>query len=95
VEAGTLTDDDRRAVLCSYGAENLAPLCEPFATAFELSVAAGCGRELGTPLTRGALFAAFVRKRLNTAQSPALVRGVLRQLALTMDDRLLTWLPIR
>ena len=94
LEAGTLTDDDRRAVLCSYGAEDLAPLCEPFATAFELSVAAECGRELGTPLTRGALFAAFVRKRLNTAQSPALVRGVLRQLALTMDERLLTWLPI-
>ena len=94
LEAGTLTDDDRRAVLCSYGAEDLAPLCEPFATAFELSVAAECGRELGTPLTRGALFAAFVRKRLNTAQSPALVRSVLRQLALTMDERLLTWLPI-
>jgi len=94
LEAGTLTDDDRRAVLCSYGAEDLAPLCEPFATAFELSVAAECGRELGTPLTRGALFAAFVRKRLNTAQSPALVRGALRQLALTMDERLLTWLPI-
>lgn len=94
VEAAPLTNDDRRAVLRSYGAEDLAPLCEPFTTAFELSVAAECGRELGTPLTRGALFAAFVRKRLSTAQSPALVRGTLRQLALALDERLVTWLPL-
>ena len=84
LEAGKLTEDDRRAVLCSYGAEDLAPLCEPFATAFELSVAAECGRELGTPLTRGALFAAFVRKRLNTAQSAG--AGPRRAAAAGPDD---------
>jgi NACHT domain len=93
VEAAPLTKDDRRAVLRSYDAEDLEPLCEPFSTAFELSVAAECGRELGAPLTRGKLFAAFTRKRLRTASSPTLVRGALRKLALAMDERLTTWLP--
>jgi hypothetical protein len=92
VQAGPLGDDDRHAVLASYGAADLVPLCEPFTTAFELSIAAECARELGTPLTRGALFAGFVRKRLSTARSPALVRSTLRQLALAMDERLATWL---
>ena len=94
IEAAPLTGDDRRAVLRSYGAEDLEPVCEPFSTAFELSVAAECGRELGTPLNRGKLFTAFTRKRLSTAPSPALVRGALRQVALAMDDRLTTWLPV-
>jgi hypothetical protein len=94
VKSAPLTGDDRRAVLRSYGAEDLEPLCEPFSTAFELSVAAECGRELGTPLNRGKLFTAFTRKRLSTALSPALVRGALRQVALAMDDRLTTWLPV-
>ncbi len=69
-------------------------MCEPFTTAFELAVAAECGSELGAPLTRGALFAGFVRKRLSQARSPALVRDTLRQLALVMDERLATWLPL-
>lgn len=94
MEAAPLTDDDRRAILRSYDAEDLGPLCEPFSTAFELSIAAECGRELGAPLTRGRLFAAFTRKRLSLTPSPALVRGTLRQLALIMDERLTTWLPI-
>jgi len=94
VEAAPLTSEDRQAVLRSYGAEDLEPLCEPFSTAFELSVAAECGRELGAPLNRGKLFTAFTRKRLSTAPSPALVRGALRQVALAMDDRLATWLPV-
>lgn len=94
VQAAPLTRDDRQAVLRSYGAEDLEPLCEPFSTAFELSVAAECGRELASPLTRGKLFAAFTRKQLGTASSPALVRGVLRELALAMDERLTTWLPV-
>lgn len=94
VEAAPLTGDDRRAVLRSYDAEDLDPLCEPFSTAFELSVVAECGRELGAPLTRGELFAAFTRKRLETASSPTLVRGALRKLALAMDEQLTTWLPV-
>lgn len=94
VAAGPLSVEDRRAVLRSYGAEDLVPLCEPFTTAFELSIAAECGRELGTPLTRGALFAGFVRKRLSQARSSALVRDTLRQLAMAMDERLATWLPL-
>ena len=49
---------------------------------------------VGCSLTRGKLFAAFTRKRLGTAASPALVRGALRELALAMDERLTTWLPI-
>lgn len=94
VEAAPLTRDDRRAVLRSYNAGDLEPLCEPFSTAFELSVAAECGRELGAPSTTGKLFTAFTRKRLRTASSPTLVRGALRKLALAMDERLTTWLPV-
>jgi NACHT domain len=94
VEAAPLTSEDRRAVLRSYAAEDLEPLCEPFSTAFELSVAAECSRELGALLNRGKLFASFTRKRLSTSPAPTLVRGALRQVALAMDDRLTTWLPV-
>jgi hypothetical protein len=89
-----LADTDRRAVLASYGAEGILPLCGPFTTPYELSIAAECAAELYGPVTRGALFTSFVRKRLSGTRTPAVVRDVLRQLALAMGHSLTTWLPL-
>jgi hypothetical protein len=92
--AGDLTDTDREAVLDSYGAPEIAHLCEPFTTAYELSLAAECAGELKSRLTRAGLFAAFIRRRLSETTSPTLTRDALRQLALIMDEGLTTSLPI-
>ena len=46
------------------------------------------------PAYTGRVVRCLVRKRLGTTQSPALVRGTLRQLAHAMDERLSTWLPL-
>jgi hypothetical protein len=94
VEAGRLDDEGRNAVLASYGAPGMAGLTEAFSTAYELSIAAECAVELETSVTRAALFSAFVRKRLSQALSPAELRATLRWLALVMDDRLSTSLPL-
>lgn len=88
VYVGELTDADRGAVLTSYGAPEILHLTEPFTTAYELSVAAECAHEIADSVTRASLFAAFTRKRLDRTRSPAVTRGVLRQLALAMDERL-------
>jgi hypothetical protein len=85
---------DRRAVLTSYGAPQIEEMSEPFRTAYELSIAAECAAELAPPLTRGQLFQAFVRRRLGNTVSPALTRTVLRQVALAMDEQLVTTLPV-
>lgn len=91
---GGLADSDRRAMLASYGAPEILPLCEPFVTAYELAIAAECAAELkGTP-TRAELLAAFVRKRLRTSASPAHTRAALRAIALAMDEQLMTSLPL-
>lgn len=50
--------------------------------------------ELENPVTRAALFSAFVRKRLGQTSSPAAVRETLRRLALVMDEKLSTSLPL-
>jgi hypothetical protein len=89
-----LADADRHAVLASYGAADILPLCGPFTTPYELSIAAECAAELHGPVTRGTLFTSFVRKRLSGTPTPAVVRDVLRQLALAMDHSLMTWLPL-
>jgi hypothetical protein len=94
VYSADLADRDRRAILASYGAEGILQLCGPFTTPYELSIAAECAAELQGPITRGALFASFVRKRLGRTRTPAVVRDVLRQLALAMDRSLTTWLPL-
>jgi hypothetical protein len=94
VRAGDLGDADRRAVLASYGADGILPFCDPFTTPYELSVAAACAAELHGPVTRATLFSSFVRRQLAGTASPAAVRDTLRQLALTMDEQLATWLPL-
>ena len=94
VHAADLTDADRQAVLSSYGAPDITHLCEPFETAYELSIAAECAGEMDSTVTRAGLFSAFVRKRLSRVSSPACARDSLRQLALVMDDRLRTSLPL-
>jgi hypothetical protein len=94
VEADRLDHEGRKAVLTSYGAPEIVDLTEAFSTAYELSIAAECAAELEGPVTRAALFSAFVRKRLGQASSPAELRGTLRRLALVMDDRLSTSLPL-
>jgi hypothetical protein len=91
---GTLTAEDRQAILSSYGAPEIARMCEPFTTAYELAIAAECAGELLGAVTRARLFSAFVRRRLRPGAHPAHTRGALRQLALAMDAELATSLPI-
>ena len=91
---GTLAAEDRQAILSSYGAPEIARMCEPFTTAYELAIAAECAGELLGAVTRASLFSAFVRRRLRTGAHPAHTRGALRQLALGMDAELATSLPI-
>ena len=43
---GTVTAEDRQAILSSYGAPEIARMCEPFTTAYELAIAAECAGEL-------------------------------------------------
>jgi hypothetical protein len=94
VQVSDLGDADRRAVLTSYGADDILPFCDPFTTPYELSIAAACAGELHGPVTRAALFSSFVRRQLGGSVSPAAVRDTLRQLALAMDEQLATWLPL-
>jgi hypothetical protein len=91
---GTLAAEDRQAILASYGAPEIARMCEPFTTAYELAIAAECAGELLGAVTRASLFSAFVRRRLRAGAHPAHTRGALRQLALAMDAELATSLPI-
>jgi hypothetical protein len=94
IQVGQLDDEGRKAVLMSYGAPEIVGLTEAFSTAYELSIAAECTAELESPVTRAALFSVFIRKRLSRASSPAELRATLRLLALVMDDRLSTSLPL-
>lgn len=94
VRTGTLAAEDRLAILSSYGAPEIARMCEPFTTAYELAIAAECAGELLGAVTRASLFSAFIRRRLRTGAHPAHTRGALRQLALAMDAELATSLPI-
>ncbi|WP_319463027.1 NERD domain-containing protein [Micromonospora sp. RTP1Z1] len=91
---GDLAEGDRRAILASYGAPEILSLCDPFTTAYELAIAAECAAELQGAPTTAELLAAFVRKRLRTAGSPAHTRGALRRIALAMDEQLVTSLPL-
>jgi hypothetical protein len=91
---GELTDDDRRAVLESYQSADIVSLCAAFRTPYELSIAAECVRELSTNVNRALLFAAFVRKRLESTGRPVVVRDALRHAARQMTDRIVTVLPI-
>ncbi|GLY38822.1 hypothetical protein Amsp01_048460 [Amycolatopsis sp. NBRC 101858] len=94
VRSGQLAAADKTAVLESYGRPELLPLCEPFSTAYELAIASECAAELSEGTTRATLMDAFVRKRLEATKLPADVRGVLRRLAVAMNERLVTWLPV-
>lgn len=95
VTVGELGEEDRRAVLVSYGgAPEVLAHCEPFSTAYELSIAAECAAELVGVTTRATLFDALLRKRLSTTSSPAYVRRVLRHLAVVMDRGLTAWLLV-
>jgi hypothetical protein len=85
-----LEENHRRLVLSSYGSSDIYDLCQPFSTAYELSMAAECASELEDQPTRAGLLMAFVRRRLSGTQSPALTRDTLRQVALAMDERLVT-----
>jgi Nuclease-related domain len=94
VYVAALSEDERQAVLTSYGAPDVLDLCEPFSTAYELTLAAECAAELDMPTTRANLFDAFVRRRLAQTTSPAAARDALRRIALLMDERLVTSLPL-
>jgi hypothetical protein len=90
----TLTEVDRRALLESYGTADIYDHCEAFTTAYELSIAAECAGELLPGVSPGSLFAAYVRKRLRNNQHVSVVRDALRHLALVMDERLVSAVPL-
>lgn len=93
IRAGELTEADRKAMLGSYGSPEILQFCEPFTTAYELSIASECATELAATTTRANLFDAFIRKRLSRTPSPAYLRETLRRLAFVMNERLTIWLP--
>ena len=94
VRMGTLGKSDRQAVLASYHAPEITGMSAPFQTPYELSLAAECAAELKPPVTRAQLFDAFVRRSFAGLSSPAATRAALRQVALTMDERLTAALPV-
>ncbi|GAA3240745.1 NERD domain-containing protein [Nonomuraea helvata] len=89
-----LSAEQRQAIVASYGAPEILDFCEPFSTSYELAIAAECSAEVRTRITRADLFAAFIRKRLSSTRSPGFTRDILRQLALVMDSRITTTLPL-
>jgi hypothetical protein len=91
---GAIGKGERQAVLASYGTPTIAELCEPFATPYELSIAAECAAELPGLPTSADLLAAFVRKRLSKLAEPAATRDTLRALAVKLDQRVATSLPL-
>ncbi|MFD6756154.1 NERD domain-containing protein [Micromonospora gifhornensis] len=94
VQMGSVGKDDRQAILASYGAPDIAELCEPFATPYELAIASECAAELSDTPTSAGLLAAFVRKRLSGLAEPATTRDVLRAVALKLDEQVATSLPL-
>ncbi|GAA1749055.1 hypothetical protein [Streptomonospora arabica] len=86
--------DQRAAVLRCHGAEDIEERCEAFTTPLELALAARLAHQLPPRAGRADLLDAFVRDRLRSCTSPAVIRYVLQQWALLMDQRLVAWLPI-
>ncbi|GIW88261.1 MAG: hypothetical protein KatS3mg108_2585 [Isosphaeraceae bacterium] len=93
-----LNSEQRYAVLNSYVAggasEEITSLCEPFETPYELSLAAECLSEIGSLATRASLFDAYVHKRCQGTDSPAVVRSILCGLADRMQRRFVSTLTM-
>ena len=94
LRAGPLDPGHRVTVLASYGTPEILDDCEPFTTAYELSIAAQCTNELRGITSQATLFDAFIRQCLNTSRSPAHLRDVLRHLSMVMNEGLVTWLRV-
>ncbi|MCP3017363.1 ATP-binding protein [Nocardiopsis dassonvillei] len=84
----------RKALLRSYGAEDIEERCDAFNTPLELALAARLAHQLPMRAGRAELLDAYVRDRLRTCTRPTVIRHVLQQWALLMDQRLMTWLPL-
>jgi hypothetical protein len=93
-----LTADQRLAILRSYARtevpEDILSLCEPFETPYELSIAADCLSELEGLTSRASLFDAYVRRRCERTESPAIVRSIVCGFAGRMQRRLVSSLTM-
>jgi hypothetical protein len=81
-------DGEREALRASYGGPENPNLYTPFATAYEISLAAMLAARLPHPATSAHLFDAFIRDRTRGHRYPTATRAVLRRLALAMDEGL-------
>jgi hypothetical protein len=93
-----LTNEQKAAVLRSYAGNIVPPhsdaLWEPFQSPYELSLAAECLAQVGSILTRPALFDAYVRRRLDLTSNSAVTRSVISTLAERMHQQLVSSLPV-
>lgn len=85
---------EREALRASYGGPENPGLYAPFATAYEISLAAMLASRLPQPATSAHLFDAFVRDRTRGHRYPTATRALLRRVALLMDEGLTGSLPL-
>jgi NACHT domain/Nuclease-related domain len=92
VDVRTLLPDqqERAAVLRSYGADEQRESSAAFLTPYELSLAAQCANELGVEARRSDLFDAYVRMRC----PDEVRRAGLRRVAGLMNDRIRAMVPV-
>lgn len=88
VRIGAPGEEEREALRASYGGPENPGLYTPFATAYEISLAAMLAARLPYPATSAHLFDAFIRDRTRGHRYPTATRTVLRRLALAMDEGL-------
>lgn len=91
VELAALDEEEKAQILRAYGADAAVPLSRPFATPFELSIAAACAGELERLTTRAELLGAYVRRMTGSEQ----MRAALRHVATRMYEELRGSLPLR
>jgi hypothetical protein len=84
VELVAPNEDEKAQILRAYGAEAAIPHSAPFATPFELSIAAACAADLERLTTRAELLGAYVRRTTASEQ----VRSALRDVAALMYEEL-------
>ena len=88
--------NERNAILRAYLGDrdpaDLVQLCDGFRSPYELSVAAECVEQTGTPPTRAGLFDAYVRQCGDGIAGTA-IRVALRAMAGEMSERLCGTLP--
>jgi len=86
--------EERRLILQLHGVTEFVDLYRPFETSFELSLAAKLTSQLGIQNSRSELFEAYVTDQLKKTSLPSIARSFLRKIAIEMDKRMSTSLPL-